>query len=536
MTHRIPVLLLFAFLVSCSDNDTQTQILNYPDDRYIVVLNSDEVNFRAANKSVDRQHVVQTVAADISKKYNLGPAEQIYSHVLDGAVYTLRSSRATALAKDPRVVFIEKDHIIQIRSVQSSPPSWGLDRIDQEDLPLDNVYNADSGGAIVNAYIVDTGIRISHEDFQSRAVHGYDLVDKDDDSTDCEGHGTHVAGTVGGTKYGVAKNVKLHGVRVLDCNGSGSYSNVIAGLEWVVKNHVKPAVINMSLGGPPALTIDNAVDAAVQAGITVVVAAGNSNLNACNSSPARVASAITVGSVTNSDVRSSFSNYGSCLDVYAPGSDIKSLGISSDTSTATHSGTSMASPHVAGVAALYLSKYPEASPEEVRARIVNGAVAGKISDAGSGSPNLLLNTSFVPSGGPVPSPSPLPSPSPTPTPTPAPSPTPTPQPLPTPLPPGHLANGVAVTNLSGNRNAERHFTVVVPPNVSTLTIEIYGGKGDADLYVRKYFVPTTSQYTCRPYKDGNKESCKLTSLVPGEWRILVKGYSSFSGVSLKASF
>ena len=285
--------------------------------------------------------------------------------------------------------------------------TWGLDRIDQRDLPLNNSYTDGTEGAGVHAYIIDTGIRATHAEFTGRIGNAYDAVTAGGTANDCNGHGTHVASTVGGTTYGVADKVTLHAVRVLSCAGSGSNAGVIAGVDWVSRNAIRPAVANMSLGGGISSALDTAVSNAIASGITFVLAAGNDNQNACNYSPARTASAITVGATTNTDARASYSNYGTCLDLFAPGSNITSAWISSDSATNTISGTSMASPHVAGAAALRLAATPTATPQQVRDAIVNSATAGKVVNPGTGSPNRLL---FTNSGSPEPPPPPPPPP------------------------------------------------------------------------------------------------------------------------------
>jgi subtilisin family serine protease len=291
------------------------------------------------------------------------------------------------------VDYIEADQIVTIDATQTGA-TWGLDRIDQTALPLNGTYIYNNTGANVRAYIIDTGILTSHNEFGGRAVSGYDFVDNDPNAIDCNGHGTHVAGTVGGTTYGVAKSVSLVAVRVLDCGGSGTTSGVIAGVDWVTTNAQKPAVANMSLGGGISSALDTAVTNAINSGVTFAVAAGNSNRDACKFSPARVPAAITVGATTNTDARASYSNYGSCLDLFAPGSSITSAWYTSNTATNTISGTSMATPHVAGVAALYLQGNSGASTTQVRDALVNGATPNVVINAGRNSPNRLLFTAY----------------------------------------------------------------------------------------------------------------------------------------------
>ncbi|NUT98530.1 MAG: S8 family peptidase [Saccharothrix sp.] len=326
----------------------------------------------------------------LSSKYQAN-VKHTYTAALRGFSATMTEAQAKRLAADPSVEYVKQDAEVTISGTQAPTPSWGLDRIDQAALPLDNSYTYPNDGTGVTAYIIDTGIRFSHSDFGGRAVSGRDTVDNDNDATDCNGHGTHVAGTVGGTTYGVAKKVKLVGVRVLNCSGSGTYAGVIAGIDWVTQNAAKPAVANMSLGGGADATVDQAVRNSIAAGVTYGLAAGNdSGANACNTSPARTAEAITVGSTTNTDARSSFSNIGTCLDIFAPGSNITSAWYTNDTATNTISGTSMATPHVVGAAAVYLGANPTATPQQVRDALVNGATSGVVGNAGTGSPNKLL--------------------------------------------------------------------------------------------------------------------------------------------------
>ncbi len=318
-----------------------------------------------------------------------GQVDFVYESALVGFAGQLPEQALFGLSHNPNIEFIEADQVITIDTTQS-PATWGLDRIDQRNLPLNNSYTYNVTGAGVKAYIIDTGIRITHNQFGGRATYGRDFVDNDSTASDCNGHGTHVAGTVGGSTYGVAKGVSLVAVRVLNCSGSGTTSGVIAGIDWVTSQHTTgKAVANMSLGGSPSTALDNAVRNSIADGVVYAIAAGNSNSNACNFSPARTAEAITVGATTSSDARASYSNKGSCLDLFAPGSSITSAWNSSNTATNTISGTSMATPHVTGVAALYLQGH-NATPLQVRNALVGAATPNKVTNPGSNSPNLLL--------------------------------------------------------------------------------------------------------------------------------------------------
>jgi subtilisin family serine protease len=332
-----------------------------------------------------------------------------YTAALKGFAATLPDRAIEALRHNPNVAYIEADSRVSIDTTQT-PATWGLDRIDQRNLPLNNAYNYDFTGTGVTAYIIDTGIRGTHTQFGGRVLSGFTSVSDGNGTNDCNGHGTHVAGTVGSSTYGVAKSVTLRPVRVLNCSGSGSNSGVIAGIDWVTGQHAAgaPAVANMSLGGSVSSSLDTAVNNSIADGVTYAVAAGNSNTNACNGSPSRVAAALTVGSTTSSDARSSFSNYGSCLDLFAPGSSITSTWSTSDTATNTISGTSMATPHVAGVAALYLQANPNASPASVSSAINSNATPNVVTGAGTGSPNRLLHSLFGATPPPPPPPPPPP--------------------------------------------------------------------------------------------------------------------------------
>jgi len=391
--RRTPFLIALAAIVvaGCAD---QTQMADPSDpapapllaaggqgqapDRYIVVFKSSVVDVDRETDDLTRGN-----GAQVSFRYHTalkGFAGSIPAPVLDG------------IRRNPNVEFVEADGMAYAIGDEATPPSWGIDRIDERDLPLDLNYHYDNTASNVHAYIIDTGIWPDHVEFGSptRVSSGYDFIDNDSNSMDCHGHGTHVSGTVGGNTTGVAKQVRLVGVRVLDCKGSGSWSQVIAGVDWVAAHAIKPAVANMSLGGGFSSAINTAVTNAVNSGVTFAVAAGNSNANACNYSPASTPNAITVGASTSTDARSSFSNYGSCLDIFAPGSGITSSVMSGGYES--WSGTSMATPHVAGAAALLLSANPTWTPAQVASAMTANATPNKITGAGTGSPNLLLYT------------------------------------------------------------------------------------------------------------------------------------------------
>ncbi|MFS8095833.1 S8 family peptidase [Lentzea alba] len=319
-----------------------------------------------------------------------GQIGYVYDAAFKGFSVKMSDAQARRLAADSSVEYVERDQVMSIQATQVNPPSWGIDRIDQRNLPLDNRYTYNTTGRGVNAYIIDTGVRITHRDFGGRARNGRDFVDNDNVAQDGHGHGTHVAGTVAGTLHGVAKEATIHAVRVLNNQGSGTTAGVIAGVNWVAANHVKPAVANMSLGGGANTSLDQAVQGAITRGVTFAVAAGNSNTNAANTSPARVASALTVGSTDRTDRRSTFSNFGPVVDVFAPGTGITSAWATSDTAVNTISGTSMAAPHVAGVAARFLQGGANVTPAQVATAITNNATNGKVTNPGANTTTRLL--------------------------------------------------------------------------------------------------------------------------------------------------
>jgi subtilisin family serine protease len=337
---------------------------------------------------------VGQAAASLTTRYG-GTVGHRYTAALRG--FSVRASEATArrIAADPAVASVEQDHTVRADGTQLNPPSWGLDRIDQRNLPADNSYTyPSSGGAGVRAYVIDTGIRMTHQDVVGRAVTGTDVIDGGS-ADDCYGHGTHVAGTLGGTAYGVAKSVTLVAVRVLDCIGGGSIATVVAGIDWVTANAVKPAVANMSLGFYRSTDTGDAVGIATRAliasGVSTIVSAGNDASNACDKTPAYVPAAVTVGYTWYDDVAAYRSNEGSCVDLFGPGQNITSIESASDTATGIRSGTSMAAPHVAGAAALLLAANPIWTPAQVHSTIVANATTGVVTSLDDPtSPNRLL--------------------------------------------------------------------------------------------------------------------------------------------------
>ncbi|MFC7528094.1 S8 family peptidase [Actinoplanes sp. GCM10030250] len=337
---------------------------------------------------------VPSASQELVREYG-GTVAATYQSTVSGFHLQATAAQAARLAADPAVRYVEQDvTITTTATTQGETAPWGLDRIDQPALPLSRSYTAPSAAA-VTAYVIDTGIRVSHQEFGGRAVDGWDFVDGDGVADDCHGHGTHVAGTIGGATAGVAKDVRLVALKVLNCEGYGSYTDFIAAIDWVTANAKLPAVVNMSLGGPAWRALDEAVERSIATGVTYAIAAGNDNTDACGYSPAATEAAITVGATDSTDARASFSNWGTCVDLFAPGVAIESAGHTTDTATRSMSGTSMAAPHVTGAAALVLGAHPGWTPRQVRDHLVEHAGTALIRDAGAGSPDRLLYTGHL---------------------------------------------------------------------------------------------------------------------------------------------
>ena len=419
--------------------------LNPVPNRYIVVLNQEIVGRSIVEPAVDAE-------ANYLRSVHGGKVDKVYWEVLKGYSAEMTEAEAKSLSDDPRVSYVEEDGYISISSSQPDAP-WNLDRVDQRSLPLGTTYDYSQDGSGVHVYILDTGIRASHSDFGGRASVAKDVLADGQNGNDCNGHGTHVAGIVGGSTYGVAKGVSIHAVRVLPCSGNGQISDLIAGINWVTANRINPAVANISITAPgTSNSLETALSNSIASGVTYTVAAGNSAWDACSYTPARTLNAITVGASAEGDDRARYSNYGSCLDLFAPGDWVTSTWIGSDTATNRMSGTSMASPMVAGVAALYLSNNRNATPATVAQYIASNATAGVVWNIDSTSPNLLL---YSPSG--VSTLPPPPTPTPTPISTPTATPTPTPSPTPTPTPAAKITVRKKVQNNNGNTTSNTAF-------------------------------------------------------------------------------
>jgi len=382
-------------LAACADSPTTTPSPASPE---LAPTESPAFSAGASAEHIPGRFIVTLRAgADargVAREHGVAP-DFVYSTVLNGFAGSISDAARAGLLRDARIERIEQDGAVTTQATQTGA-TWGLDRTDQRALPLSTTYGYANTGTGVRAYIIDTGIRFAHSEFGGRATSGYDAVDGGS-ADDCNGHGTHVAGTVGGSTYGIAKNVSLIAVRVLDCGGSGSWSGVIAGMDWVANNRVRPAVANMSLGGGASSSVDAALSRLIASGVTVGVAAGNGNRggrqqDACGFSPARVPEAITVGATDKTDTKTSWSNYGPCVDVFAPGNGITSAWNTSNSATNTISGTSMATPHVVGVAALYLQSNTGASPAAVASALKTNATGGIVKSSSTTSPLLLYSS------------------------------------------------------------------------------------------------------------------------------------------------
>jgi subtilisin family serine protease len=355
---------------------------------YIVVLRDDVTDLTGRD--------VGNISDALTGRYS-GTVKNIYRDALKGYSVEMTPETAETLSRHKWVKYVEEDSEILEQATTQAPATWGISRIDHRRFmwPLDQNYTYSATGLGVNVYVIDTGVLTTHPDFEGRATEPFSI-----DYTpieNCNGHGTHVAGTIGSKTYGVAKNVNIHSIRVFPCSGGTALSNVLAGLDFVVRQAIRPAVANLSIGTSYSTAFEDAVQIMIDSGITAVVAAGNESENACSHSPAHLPDALTVGSLTASDQRDSMSNYGSCVDIFAPGVAIMSTWNRPDLPANLLSGTSTASPHVAGAAALYLETHRWASPTEVNSLIAASATRGAIQNVGDGSPNRLLY-SLLPNG------------------------------------------------------------------------------------------------------------------------------------------
>ncbi|MEU5809211.1 S8 family peptidase [Streptomyces sp. NPDC047718] len=358
--------------------------------RYLVVFKEAPASARRGPDR-DAEHAAATATAARFARTHGGTVHTVFSTALRGYAAEMTTDQAARVAADPEVSYVQQDGLHDASTSQTDPP-WGLDRIDQRNLPLDGTYTFAETARNVTVYLVDSGLRTTHTQFQGRAAIGVDKVGDGRNGADCTGHGTHVAGTVGGKDFGVAKGVRLVAVRVTDCRDKAATSAIIAAADWITAHAAKPAVVNMSINGGGNTAEDEAIKRSIASGVTWVVSSGNGNTNACNNSPGRIGAAIVVNNATSDDARRSDSNFGPCTDLFAPGTAIASAGHQSDTASRVLTGTSMAAPHVTGAAALFLATHPDATPAEVQSALIAAATTGKVRSAGQDTPNRLLFT------------------------------------------------------------------------------------------------------------------------------------------------
>lgn len=503
---------------------------------YIVAFTSTNT-IMSTNQKLSTQYSVQSMAYQMESQYGAKMIQSFNS--VNSALMQMTPKQMKKLRKDPRVQAVEKNITISVTPIRSSSnqtvTDWGLDRVDQHQLPLNNTYQFNFSGDGINAYVVDTGIDITNTDFKGRAHHAFNSIDNSSDSSDCNGHGTHVAGLIGSDTHGVAKGVTLHGVKVLTCNGSGTLSSVVSGIDWVIANAVHPAVANFSLGSGSSQILDLAIERLIDSGVNVAIAAGNSRADACGYSP-KSPRAITVGSTMANDQRSSFSNFGSCVDIFAPGSNRLStwLGTSANRSL---SGTSMAAPTVAGAMALILEQYPTYSTGEVKSRLLARSTKDELSNLGANSPNQLVftlpsaeedqnnddkddndndnndngeNDGNIPDDGDNITPAPC-------------------------TEENCLKKDEPIT-VSGSHHSIKHFLINIPKDTNRIIIETTGGNGDVDLYARFGLQANINRYDCRPFKNGNNEKCVINNPEAGKWFVMLYGFRDYNNVSLKVSY
>jgi subtilisin family serine protease len=454
--------------------------------RYIVILNEDLVGEFAEGPQVEAE------AQSLSFMYG-GSVRRVYSNAIKGYAAEMSQAEAEALSLDERVLFVEEDTVIDISATQTNAP-WNLDRVDQRSMPLNTNYDYSQNGTGAHVYILDTGIRTSHQEFGGRASVSLDVIGDGQNGQDCNGHGTHVAGIVGGATYGAAKNVSLHSVRVLPCSGSGQISDLISGIDWVRENRVNPAVANISITAPGVSpSLETAITNAISSGVVFTIAAGNSQWNACDYTPARTPNAITVAATAEADERALYSNYGPCVDLFAPGNAVLSSSNGSDSATRVLSGTSMSAPLVAGIAAIYRAGNPSASASTVAQAINAATTAGVVTNIdGTSSPNKLLYSWLVGA----------PSPTPTPTPTATPTPTPTPSPSPTPTQLGRITIKKRVQNGHGGTSS----TTVFPYQATNIQTSTFG-------------LVSNQEFT-DPNVPGNSQVVSVTEATVSGWRLV----------------